>query len=767
MLQKLAALEPDRWSSDDTLWKGLGLEQPRRVVQRAALQRAEPGHAIALLRETYGLSADAARSFLSGLLLAMPLDDSWSLPTEQLARALVAFSHAAREAPGHLAVLASLLDNASGAPEHAERFIEALEVSPQPADTALRLVKGGQELYGWQGLLAAYAVSRQPDLLPRALDTLGLHAWGTEAALFYYAAWQRLRVQGGGGAPSRELGERVLRELLSMELPTLALDVLRQLPEAHRKQLLAGKWALRQNKEHHASDLRLDIAAAFLVSGDARGARPWFEAARKFPALVKREPWDPGCVEDVQRAILAFHLTPKPGADAFDLLRLDAACSRSMNFPMEALFLDGLKARYPQVARERLGWSLEAHAGRTRDDTVLLPERLPFLTSAREAFAAAGKVRHERLTAMLAALPEAPPAQAVTAPDPLAPRIREWLGTPATTPFTERPLGEAAKATEPPAWRALDLDRLEPPLGFGLVRAERQGERVLAVALSQRLDPVGEVSGGGYWLLDSSDGGRTWNAHVYLGLRQYRPYEVQPTSSLPMLAGDTLRLEVHVRELDEASITFPPTSLQVKREQSGLFLEAPLSALRQDTDGDGLTDLVEERLLLDAQAPDTDADGLHDGEDPLPQVPPSRGKEPMTVEARVMAAVFAWLNRDDSAPQGLEVGLPEPGQPQQPLRLPKGTTLESPLDVTFLEAERSMLRGVPVPTRTLVLSNEELTLAGKRFGQFYAMTVEVLLNTAKDQALVTWSQRWRGGRLLAKKRRNGTWVIESLGGWIS
>ncbi len=40
------------------------------------------------------------------------------------------------------------------------------------------------------------------------------------------------------------------------------------------------------------------------------------------------------------------------------------------------------------------------------------------------------------------------------------------------------------------------------------------------------------------------------------------------------------------------------------------------ASLRRDSDGDGLTDLVEKRLGTDAKVPDTDGDGL-DGEGPL------------------------------------------------------------------------------------------------------------------------------------------------------
>jgi len=288
---------------------------------------------------------------------------------------------------------------------------------------------------------------------------------------------------------------------------------------------------------------------------------------------------------------------------------------------------------------------------------------------------------------------------------------------------------------------------------------------VLLLALSQRLDPAGEVSGGGYWLLESKDGGRTWSSLLYTGLRQYRPYELAKQSSLPMLDGDTLQLEASVRELEEKSITFPPINLSMKREKKDLFLQARLSALRKDSDADGLSDLVEERLLTDPKAADTDADGLSDGEDALPQVSSVRGG-PESPEAQLLADFIATLRGGEQAQKGLVVGLPDPDNSHDAQWLPRGTTPESRYDVTFLEMDRGPLRGVRMPSRTLVLTPEERSKAQERFGSFFPMSVEILLNARGDQAFIEWNEHWRGGSYLARKK-DGQWVLESRGGWIT
>jgi len=64
------------------------------------------------------------------------------------------------------------------------------------------------------------------------------------------------------------------------------------------------------------------------------------------------------------------------------------------------------------------------------------------------------------------------------------------------------------------------------PNSFSPVRVERGAPFTVAVSLSQNLDPVGEVSNGGYWIHLSRDGGASWGEPLYTGLLEYFPYFV-------------------------------------------------------------------------------------------------------------------------------------------------------------------------------------------------------------------------------------------------
>ena len=47
--------------------------------------------------------------------------------------------------------------------------------------------------------------------------------------------------------------------------------------------------------------------------------------------------------------------------------------------------------------------------------------------------------------------------------------------------------------------------------------------------------------------------------------------------------GDRFTIEVRIQEVDPSSITFPPTNLQPKRSEKGLYLEIPFADLERDS----------------------------------------------------------------------------------------------------------------------------------------------------------------------------------------
>ncbi len=339
---------------------------------------------------------------------------------------------------------------------------------------------------------------------------------------------------------------------------------------------------------------------------------------------------------------------------------------------------------------------------------------------------------------------------------PFEPRVTTDAGVitaalPGTLPS---PFVERAAPWKGPAAKPIGLKGLGTPRRYWPVRAEKQGRRTVVLAFSQRFDPVGEVSPGGYWLLVSNGGGE-WQ-ELYLCLGDHRPFHALEKSSVPLLdAKDIVRIAMEDAPINEKSITFPPIATSAPTRRGLVVLEAPLSALARDSDADGLSDLVEARLLLDPQKKDTDGDGVIDGDDATPRLD---DRLPSTPLAEVYNAFFEDFLTGRKQPSALIV---PPGG--SPMGTPRTADLN---DVRFLQGEGASLGGLRTLVRIITLSEGELEAARARFGAFYPMSIEVFLNGA-DHAFIEWSEGWRGGACRVDRDEKGLLVVTSLGSWIS
>jgi hypothetical protein len=308
-----------------------------------------------------------------------------------------------------------------------------------------------------------------------------------------------------------------------------------------------------------------------------------------------------------------------------------------------------------------------------------------------------------------------------------------------------------------PAWRAR-LPRGE------LVRWERQGDRIVALTASQSLDPVGEISSGGYWVSLSDDGGATFAPPAYTGLRVFAPYVVRGSSKLPMLEGDTLQLEVAVRELDAEHVTLPPVVFPIKRRADDLFLRIALADLQRDSDDDGLPDPIEAAMLLDAHAADTDGDGIVDGADMLPNVPwrdagdDDRGAALALVLEEVFGRELGGIittsaHAADGPATGGAIG--------------NGSTASNQRGVVFLEAPADALAPLHLRKPVVVLGQAQVERLRKARGAFYPFSISgFALNRAGDEGVATWSAGWTGGAFHLRKK-DGRWTLETTSAWIT
>jgi hypothetical protein len=358
--------------------------------------------------------------------------------------------------------------------------------------------------------------------------------------------------------------------------------------------------------------------------------------------------------------------------------------------------------------------------------------------------------------------------RAALGPDPAAPVIDRLLRAAPRVAFAERALPAdrepalASRAGGGAAAGARYRSREAPlrlPDGFTAVRSERDGKRAVVIAISDLYDERWSASAGGYWVLLSDEKGSRWRHPLYTGLRANLPYTVRAQSVLPLLAGDRLQVEVEVEELGSFFTSDGgPAELAPRQPRAGIYLEIPLAELERDADGDGLSDLEEERLLTDPEDADTDHDGIGDGEDPMPTIPAVGTSSPA---AGAAAALLGHVLAHGQDP------------PEQRRRPPRGGCCDpapsAPLGgrPVFVAGERQWFAGLSPAHRLIVLTAEELeTWRLKVTAPFFFNIDLLVLDRSGRRACAVWSGANRGGTL-ALELNGGDWQVEELGSWVS
>lgn len=447
------------------------------------------------------------------------------------------------------------------------------------------------------------------------------------------------------------------------------------------------------------------------------------------------------------------------GGDLYPLVELTASFDRDTETSGILVALRCRELREPQYAKmcrqDRHGVAQTLRGVKDLD-----PRERKDVEPRLAALAAAGLPGWDAIVARLETL-RTQTLAAFTDPDG-EPRSLAWSDRPAIepdpSPFPEKPLapelrtapdGKVTDFAWPRGWTTLP-GRFEP------IRTGQSGPLAVAVTTSSRYDPSGEVGRGAYWVHVSRDGGKTWQAPLYTGLAAYFPYVVMDKSKLPLLDGETIRLEVAVDLLDTRSITYPPVGLRTRRTAHDLYLELPLAALAADSDGDGLTDIAAHHLLLDQDAP---LKPFVVGSDLA--TCPATGTPAAELRARLLqrlvggrqeAAVLEPINRPADAPFGFGWA-----------RSPEAKT--GPLFIKGAAADFACMR---LPFPALVYSEAGEQALQRKSPDFRLLELPpMIMNRAGTRGYAVWSFGWTGGTTLFVQGADGGWHSVEISGWIT
>ena len=138
----------------------------------------------------------------------------------------------------------------------------------------------------------------------------------------------------------------------------------------------------------------------------------------------------------------------------------------------------------------------------------------------------------------------------------------------------------------------------------------------------------------GIWIAYSENSGENWN-YYYTGITQGQPVFVKFYSQRPLIK-ERGKLEIDaclLRQISPFSHPIPTVSYECVKD--GIYLVFDMNVIAKDSDGDGLTDIVEDKFFTDKYNEDTNGDGIPDNLDMNPRV-----NYPRTTKSKIYETIL-------------------------------------------------------------------------------------------------------------------------------
>lgn len=258
----------------------------------------------------------------------------------------------------------------------------------------------------------------------------------------------------------------------------------------------------------------------------------------------------------------------------------------------------------------------------------------------------------------------------------------------------------------------------------------------------------------GIWVALSMDGGKTWE-YFYTGIVQRQPLFLKWHSKLPLIKSEN-EFQIETCLLRQITpFTHPGPTPDYELVKDGLLLTLELKTLRQDSDNDGLTDIVETKFHTNLRSKDTDRDGIADNLDLNPRFSGTRSDKTVIFESALNGETYFF----DTT--GIKV--PFFDKTQNSFVTDSSETFMIVTDLPEIQSVQ------PKSTRVIVVSEKDY----KKFKRRYKTMLNQLyfsplfkVDGEVDTYIFTRNLNTWGEEYLVKKTEDG-WLIKIISSWIS
>ena len=258
----------------------------------------------------------------------------------------------------------------------------------------------------------------------------------------------------------------------------------------------------------------------------------------------------------------------------------------------------------------------------------------------------------------------------------------------------------------------------------------------------------------GIWIAYSENSGNNWN-YYYTGITQTQPAFLKFYSQRPLIK-EKGKLEIEacfLRQLSPFSHAGPGPFYECVKD--GIYLFFDIDIISKDSDGDGLTDMVEDKLYTDKFNKDTDGDGIPDNLDTNLRVHYPRTEKSKIYEA-ILNEKIDWNDKNGTGK----------------LLFSENTTyfVTDSTEIILIVTDNEDLMGIqPEKYRVIFMTPEEYQNNSKTYQTgLNDMDFSPLfkVNNKKNTYKMTYSYKTWGSTYLIKKTKKG-WTIQMISTWIS
>jgi hypothetical protein len=283
-----------------------------------------------------------------------------------------------------------------------------------------------------------------------------------------------------------------------------------------------------------------------------------------------------------------------------------------------------------------------------------------------------------------------------------------------------------------------------------ILKYEKKDSISIFIYENYEYEPHFYGGGAGIWIAYSQNNEKDWN-YYYTGIVQRQPIFLKWNSKRPLISDNgSVQIDACLtKQITRQSI---PGGALYQSVKDSLLVVFNLNIIAKDSDGDGLTDIVEEKFHTDPNQKDTDGDGIPDNLDLNP-----RKNLPRTELSKVYEAI---IDRDYGT-------IDEKGNIVFSEKIAYVT--DSTKTVLVVTNDKDLMGVRPIKTRVIFVTQEEYD----KYNNQYRTDLEKIdisplfkVDNQKDTYKIRVSYNFHGGTYLIKKNERG-WMVESISMWIS